>query len=137
MGLEDLIPEGKRGSSSSSSSRRRSKTKEEDTVTFGGGNFRKEFTEERWQEVKRTLSHEMGLVPNEVVNNYPAEERFEVLHEAALLSKQETTLEELGRQPTRCAICGNAVGKSGTEVAGVTVCIHHTVGQLSSMLNED
>lgn len=136
MGLEDLVPEDKRGSSRSSSSSRRSK-KEEDTVVFGGGQYRKEFSKERWAEVKSTLVNEMGLVPNEVVNNYSAEERFEVLHEAALLSRKETSLEELGRSVTRCIVCGNAIGESGTELEGKPVHIHHTVGQVRSSLNEN
>lgn len=135
MGLEDLVPEDKRGSGSSSSGRSRRKKK--DTVAFGSGQFRKEFEEERWEEVKGTLINEMGLVPNEVVNNYSAQERFEVLHEAALLSKSETTLEELGRQPTRCEYCGSAVGQSGVEIDGEMFCIHHTAGQIANALYED
>jgi len=137
MGLEDLVPEDQRGSSRSSSSSSRSKKKKKDTVVFGGGQYRKEFTEERWQEVKRTLVNEMGLVPNEVTNNFSAEERFETLHEAAMLSRQETTLEELGRSPSRCIVCGNAIGQSGTEVEGKPVHIHHTVGQVRSSLDEN
>lgn len=136
MGLEDLVPEDKRGSSRSSSSSSRQK-KKEDTVAFGGGRHRKEFTEERWEEVKSTLVNEMGLVPNEVVNNYSSEERFEVLHEAALLSQQETSLEELGRSVKRCIVCGNAIGESGTELEEKPVHIHHTVGQVRSALNEN
>lgn len=136
MGLEDLVPEDQRGSSSSSSSSR-SKKKQEDVVSFGGGQYEKTFTEERWQEVKSTLVNEMGLVPNEVVNNFSAQERFETLHEAALLSKKETSLEELGRSPTRCIVCGSAISKSGTEVEGKPVHIHHTVGQVRSALDEN
>lgn len=141
MGLEDLVPEDKRGSSS----RSRGKRKKKDTVSFGGGRYKKEFTEERWEEIKNTLINEMGLVPNEVVNNYPAEERYEVLHEAALLSKRETTLEELGRRPTRCGICGKPVGGSGVEfslldgsgdIHEIEICISHTAGQIQVLLEE-
>lgn len=129
MGLEDLIPEGKEDTSS-----RRTQKQKEDTVVFGGGRHRKEFTKERWEEIKSTLINEMGLVPNEVVNNYPAQDRYEALHEAALLSKREISLDELKKQPVRCDICGKAVGDSGVEFEGLTVHINHTMGELQEAL---
>lgn len=131
MGLDDLIPEGKEDTSSRG--RRRTKP---DTVSFGSGNLKKEFTEERWEEVKSTLVNEMGLVPNEVVNNYPAQERFDALHEAALLSQQEITPEELKEQPDKCYICGRA-NMGLIEVKGLDMCASHTVGELQEALDEN
>lgn len=131
MGLDDLIPEGKEDTGSR---RRGGRKKKKDTVSFGSGRLKKEFTKERWEEVKHTLTNEMGLVPNEVVNNYSAQERFETLHEAAMLSQKEITQDDLRETPTKCRICGNAVGESGVKIAGMTVCIHHTVGQVQAEL---
>lgn len=133
MGLEDLIPDDV---PKSSSSRTTSKSKK-DTVTFGSGELKKEFEKEHWEEIKEVLIEEMGLVPNEVVNNYAAQERYEILHEAALITRQEATIEELGHTVKKCDICGRPLGESGVEVAGINVCISHTAGQIHNQLNGD
>lgn len=131
MGLDDLVPDGKEDTSS-----RGRRRKKPDTVSFGSGNLKKEFTEERWEEVKSTLVNDMGLNPNEVVNNYSAQERFDTLHEAALLSQQEITEEELQEQPDKCYICGKP-NAGLIEVKGLEMCANHTVGQLQEALNEN
>lgn len=134
MGLEDLVPDDKKDTSSRSRSRR--SEPEEDKVVIGKGRLKKEFTQERWKEVKESLQKEMGLVPNEVVNNYPAEERFETIHEAALLSLENKTAEELGIDQNRCMICNSVMGESEVEIRGLSVCVHHTAGQIESYLND-
>lgn len=136
MGLKDLVPEDKRDTRSRSA--KKSLSERDDVVVFGSGEFQKSFGKDRWEDIREVMINEMGLVPNQVVNNYPAEERFEVLHEAAMLEAQEITLEELEREPNPCAICGTELGdEAGLDIMGVEVCYHHTVGQLSVVLDEE
>lgn len=136
MGLEDLVPDDKRDTSSRS--RKKSLEDRDDLVVIGSGELRKSFEKDRWENIKDVMTSEMGLVPNEVVNNYSAEERFRTLHEAAMLEAQETTLEELGKTPNPCAICGTELGdEGGVEVSGLYVCAGHTAGQIAEKLNEN
>ena len=137
MGLEDLVPDDKKPSSSTSSTKQKSK-QEDDRITIGSEPHKKVFTEDKFNEVKRILTHEMGLVPQEVVNNWSPKERYDVLHEAALATEGETKPEELENyDEARCYICSNALGDFGVEIEGVKVCVSHSVGELEASLNED
>lgn len=137
MALDDLVPDDAGGSSSSSSSSKVSPEDNPNLKVIGKGEYRKVFDEETWEDVKLVLIQEMGLTPSEVVNNYPAEERYEVLHEAVSVANQEVSVEELGHEPERCEICGNALGDQAVTVSEHTVCVHHTVGQLAALENEE
>lgn len=138
MGLEDLIPDDSDdNSSSSSSSRNSSSSDEQEYITIGSEPHQKKFTPEKWEEVKEVLRHEMGLNVNRVKNR-PAEERFEILHEAATYSNGEIDEDEMQNwSKERCIVCGKAANKVGAKVDGEPCCVHHTVGQLEKELDED
>lgn len=138
MGLEDIVDEKAPDDSSSSRSRTRSRDlsgSDEYYKVVGKPPLQKVFQEkEDWEETAQVIRDEMGMMPNEVLN-MPAEKRFELLHEARLWSDGE--LQQLENETEdRCAICGSACTGSCVEVAGVNVHVHHTVGQLDSMLEE-
>lgn len=137
MALEDLVPEDKRSSTSSSSSSRKPPEERDDMVVFGSGDTKKSFTDDKWDDVKRALIDEMGLNPSEVTNNFPAQKRFDALHEAALIAEKEEEAEDLGYTPETCSICNKAVGDSGVEIEGETVHIQHTAGQIAELLKDD
>lgn len=142
MGLEDIVDE--KAPDSSTSSRSRSSTSEVRGVSDSGEYFKvvgsppmqKVFQEEEdWKETATVLRDKMGYQPNKVLN-MPAEKRFELLHEARLWS--EGQLEELEHESEdKCAICGSACTDSCTKIGGRMVHVHHTVGQLGSMLEEE
>lgn len=135
MGLEDLVPDEAKTSSSRSGRKKKSKKQEEGVVTIGSGEFEKTFEEERLERIRKVISQEMGYVPNEVINNFPAEERFEILHEAALIEAQEAEEDELEHTTTRCDICGNAIRDSGVEISGLVVCTSHPAIQVAKELH--
>lgn len=135
MGLDDLVPEGKEDSRSRSGS---SSSKSKSKVSFGSGKWEKIFSEDKWEDVKNTLINDMGLVPNEVVNNYPKEERYETLHEAALISEREEPPDNIEEGPDRCAVCGNALHEDITvEIEGEEVCANHPAAQIRVGLDEN
>lgn len=136
MGLEDIVEEKAPDDSSSSRSRTRRKDHSDSDKYFkvvGKPPLQKVFQEEEdWVQTAEVLRDEMGYMPNEVLN-MPAEQRFELLHEARLWNKGE--LEKLENETEdRCVICNKACTGSCTEIAGVNVHVHHTVGQLGSLL---
>lgn len=135
MGLDDLVPDDAKQTSSRSGRSKKSRKQEEDVVTFGSGRYEKTFSKDHWEKIKKILSQEMGYVPTEVVNNFPAEERFEILHEAALLEKKQAEPEDLEHTTTRCDICGTAVRGSGVEIAGLVVCTSHPAIQIAKELH--
>ena len=139
MGLKDLGPDD---SSTSSGGRPRGKGKSnndsDDKVEIGSEPYKKVFEEEKWEEIKKFISHEMGLQPNKVANNYKAEERYEILHEAALAVDEEKEPEDLSNYSrNRCAYCDCALGEFGVELGGETFCPSHTAGQVADLLNPD
>lgn len=137
MGLEDLVPEDKRDTGQRRS-RKKSLKQRDDVVVIGSGEYQKAFDEDKWESVKKVLIEEMGLVPNEVVNNFPAQERFQTLHQAAMLEKKETTLEELGKTPNPCDICGTEMGDDGgVDILHLNICTSHPAGQIAEKLNEN
>lgn len=138
MGLEDIVEEKAPDDSSSSRSRTRTRDLSDSDEYFrvvGKPPLQKVFQEkEDWEETAAVLRDEMGYQPNSVLN-MPAEKRFEILHEARLWN--EGKLEEMKHETEdRCVICNSACTGSCTEIAGVKVHVHHTVGQLGSMLEE-
>lgn len=140
MGLEDIFPDDvEPGSSSSSSGSTKSLSPEEDDdyKVIGGGRWQKIFHKDKWDEVKRVLIDEFGKQPNVVLNS-PAEERHDILHEAALYVEGEKSEDELeNRSDERCEVCGKACTGSCTKVAGVTVHFHHTAGELAEYMKND
>lgn len=130
MGLDELLPENESvGSSSSSSSQRSSSKKsgeDEEHVSFGKEPYRKTYKKEKWERMKRVISRDFGLNVNEVINNYPAQERHKVLHEAAIeeASDSDTPKSELWVEE-RCPICDKAIDDDAVELGDVTICHHH------------
>jgi len=138
MGLDDLVPDDKQSSSSSSSSRPRDSDDSPDKVEIGGEPYKKVFTEERWEKVKKVIGREMGLDVNKVVNNYPANERYEIIHEAALAVGGELEPDELDNyRDERCEICGIAKSEASVTICGDVVCVSHSAGQVAVMLDDD
>lgn len=141
MGLEDIVDEK---TPDSSTSRSRSGSNEVRGVSssdeyfkvVGSPPLQKVFQEEEdWEETAKVLRDVMGHQPNNVLN-MPAEQRFEILHEARLWS--EGQLEESEHESEdKCVVCNKACTGSCTEIAGQQVHVHHTVGQLGSMLEEE
>lgn len=136
MGLKDLVDDENKSSSTGRKSQSKSVEEREDVVTFGSGEYKKTFKEEKWERIKKILTREMGLVPNEVVNNFSQKTMFEALHEAALIDKQEMEKEDRSYTPKNCSICGDAVAEEGFQADGKIFHKHHTVGQLKSELDE-
>lgn len=130
MGLDDLLPEEEsvdRSSGSSSGGGSSQKTKDdENLISFGKEPHRKTFTKERWERIRRIISRDFGLNVNKVLNNYPAQERHKVLHEAALeeSSTTDTPTSELWKEE-RCPICDKALDDNVVELGNVTICRHH------------
>lgn len=138
MGLNDLIPDDSGTSSSSTSTKSKPPEEQEDKVVIGKGETKKVFDEERWERIKRVIIDEMGLIPNKVVNNYPADERYNIIHEAAMLLDEKTEPEESDySSTTRCAICGKAADDAYVEIEGLIVHTNHTAGQIESELNNE
>lgn len=140
MGLDDLIPDDVDSQSSGSSSSR-TQTQQERDVVIGKEPYKKEFDEDKWKEVKSVLTNEMGYNVNWVLNNLPAEERYEVLHEAVMMVNENLEPEEAEHRSTdRCIVCGNATDQVEAEIPwlpeGESVCFHHTVAQLEKELKE-
>lgn len=140
MGLDDVDGVSKGGSSRSSSNQRSKKSEQKDeivqTVTHAGK--RKEFTEERWEKVKKVIRQEMDYSVNEVLNNLPANKRYEVIHQAATWNPSDLndTQQEL-KTEDRCYVCKKANDQATVEIDGKPVHVHHTVGQLASELGEN
>lgn len=136
MGLDDLVDDA--GGSSSSSSSKRSKSKsfhdDDEYKVVGSDQYQKVFHEDEWAKVKDVLKDEMGKVPNVVLNS-PEQERFEILHEAALIaSGDKDPLDSDYTGQERCLYCGSNPGDAAVEIQGETFCVHHTAGQVSSEL---
>jgi len=137
MGLEDVIPDDV-DTSSSSSSKREDTSPDKKYKVIGSDPYKKKFTLEKWQEVKDVIRHEMGLNINEVLNNVSAEKRFDILHEAATYSTGELDREEMQNWSTeRCIVCDRAADEVGVEIAGHTVCFHHTIAQLEEAIEDN
>lgn len=145
MGLEDITEKVKKNHSSSSSDtsqgnnrnpRKGVSDESEYAVVVGKPPKQKAFTEDQWDDVKEVLMNEMDLNPNKVLN-MPSEERYEILHEAALYSKGD--IEDSEHIPQReCDYCGNKLKEDtdvGIEIADSLFCVHHTVGQIKNALD--
>lgn len=130
MGLEDAIP-GDTNASSSSSKQRSSSS--EKTYKFGSGQYSKEFKEEKWERIKAILKNELGVPPQEVVNNWSAEERFEILHEAALIDEQEDNPDTSTESLDSCEVCGSS-NASLVEIEGYFFCPQHPAAKVSKEL---
>lgn len=145
MGLDDLLPENAESKSSpgrtnrsSSSTGNNDQEQQQFHKVVGNPPNQKKFTEEQWEKVKRVVDREMGLNIQEVVNNTPAEKRYDILHEAILFDEGEVEAEEMDNySDERCVICGNATGAHGAVISGESVHVHHTVGQLAKELDDN
>lgn len=140
MGLDDLIPEEAERSSRSSSSGSSEPSDpfaNDDLISIGSPPNDKHFTEEQYEKVKRVVREEFGMSIGEV-ESLPSNERYKTLHEAVTFNpdlddEEQTDLVE----DDRCIVCGDAAGFSSTHIEGEPVHIHHTVGQLNEVLEDD
>lgn len=138
MGLDDLVPDDKKTSSSSTSRSRKRKKQDDDEVVIGGEPYKKVFEKEKWEKVKKFISNEMGLVPNEVVNNYSAEERYEIVHEAALAVDKEIEPEDANNySQRRCKVCDAGLGEMGVKLGEYWFCSNHPAAKLKPFLGDE
>lgn len=136
MGLddaaEDLVPDGEVDSGSSSSTQE----EEKDLVVFSSAGNTKKFTQERWEEIKTALTRQLGYTVDDI-EDMTSSERFEVIHEAALLSTNELDLSdsETARE-YKCAICGSRMAEDViSEIAGEYFCPNHPAAKLDKHFN--
>lgn len=138
MGLDDIVDDhgGDASSSRSGSSSRNQKDDEDDLVKIGKPPYQKVFSEEKFEEVKKVLMHEMGYQPNVVLNS-PAEKRYDILHEAATWSSDDFDSDDSShRSSTRCIVCGIACDDTHVELEGEIVCTHHPAAKVRRFLDE-
>lgn len=140
MGLDDVIddqvPEEKRSGSRSGGS----SSKEKQKVIIGSPPNQKEFTKDRWEEVKKAIVEELGYTTQEVLEEMPANKRYEVIHEAALISSKEMSSADADTRPTTrdCDICGNMLrDEMEVDISGLKVHAHHTAAQVEKELDGD
>jgi len=131
MGLDDIITDHG-GSVDSTSS---TDEEEDDTVEVGSGEYKKVFTEEKWEKVRKVITEEMGRNLNHVRNNLPAKEKYSIFHKAATWGSLSESDKDEEKSDTRCVICGKACNHNHVVIAGETVCTHHTTAQLANELN--
>lgn len=126
MGLDDLVE--KKGGDPSSSSRGggRKKSNNRDIVKdIGSEPHRKKFTEEQWEGVKEMIIQEMEYSVGEVLS-MPNQDRYEILHDAILMYRNEQYIEESDHSTdNRCVVCGKDSTGTSVEIEGHRVCINH------------
>lgn len=136
MGLDDIVPDDADTSSRGGRTDKKSPGERDDTVVVQGpGEKKKIFEEDDYEKVKKVIAEEMGLVPNKVLNNYTAADRYDVFHEAALIVDSEMDSEENSYAKNRCEICGNATQDFGVELGGIVVCPQHSAAQIRKELD--
>lgn len=141
MGLDDIDGVSEGGSSRSSPNRQSSQEPEEEIVqTFSHAGRTKKLNEEQWEKAKKVIRLEMDYTVEEVVNNLPSGERYELIHEALTWNSDDLTdkQEEL-KDEKRCIVCGKSATPSETviEVEDYLVHFHHTVAQLGKALRDE
>jgi hypothetical protein len=105
--------------------------------TFGKEPYRKEFTEEKWEKVKRVIRDEFGMTVGEVVNS-PNQERYELLHEAVLFNESDTDSGDSEHSSNkRCSYCDKACDSTSVIIEERRFCVHHTAAQIETVLNDD
>lgn len=138
MGLDDLIPDEVDESTSRAPRQSGSEDSGEEIVkSFGDPPRRKEFTEDQWEHVKRVIREEFGMKVGTVVNS-PPRERHEILHDAATTPASKIgESDSENSSSTRCYYCGKACDGAYVELEGKKFCVHHTVAQAETELNND
>lgn len=138
MGLgdaaEDLVPD----TTTVDTGSKDEKDGSEETVVIGNPPHEKRFTQERWEQVKDALTGELGYTVREVKNMRSAE-RYEVLHEAAMLSAGEIEVKDTETaQPNKCAICSQRLpDEAVAEIAGEPFCPSHPSAKVAKYFNEE
>lgn len=139
MALDDLLPDNvetdKSSSSNKSSGRKKPDEKEYATKVVGPNGKAKFLTEEQLEKVKRVITEETPYSPQEVLNNFPQERRYKVVHDAVTFTEDGLDEENVSR--TRCYICGKDCSYSNVEIEGELFCPHHTAGQVRKELDND
>lgn len=146
MGLEDVTDKVKENYSQSSPNSSRSRSsgherpsreqlEEEHEKVIGSPPHQKVFSEEKWDDVKRVLRDVMGRNVNRVLN-LPAEQRHEILHEAAMYSDGQIVESEYEKED-KCPVCNKAVADdAGVSILGYDIHVHHTAGQIESAIKD-
>lgn len=138
MGLDDLIPDEVDESTSRAPRQSKDDSSDDDIVkSFGEPPKRKKFTEDQWEHVKRVIREEFGMKVGTVVNS-PPDQRYELLHEAAMTPASKIgEAESESSSSTRCHYCDKACDDAYVELEGKKFCVHHTVAQAETTLHND
>lgn len=134
MGLEDILPDeaDKRGAKTDSD-----EEEEAYKVVKGPRGKEKRFNEKKWKEVRRIIDREFEDPYLEVMNNYSSKKRYDVVHQAALVSEERKEIKKTGRETTtRCAVCGSDCSDANVEIEGNRVCPQHPAAKVRTELDK-
>lgn len=134
MGLEDILPDeaDKRGAKTDTD-----KEQEAYKTVKGPRGKEKRFNKEKWKEVRRVIDREFEDSYLEVMNNYSKKKRFDVVHQAALVSEEQKQLSRTGRETkTRCSVCGSDCADANVEIEGEKVCPQHPAAKVRVELDK-
>lgn len=135
MGLEDALPDDvERSSSSNRSGSSSSSSSSQKKVSIGSGRYQKTFTEEKWEGVKATIKEEFDEEPNEVVHNWSAQKRYEMLHEAAIIHEEKQY--EPRETTIRSCVCCNSSTANLVRIGGKWFCPQHPAAKIAKELDE-
>lgn len=142
MGIADLIPVKDRPTETELERRRNEvviedETEEQEDIIIGSGSYEKQFSPEKWERVKSVITEEFGLTVDEVVETKSRQDRYDILHDAALKANQSETIESEYTSDCNCIVCGVATDKTGVEIESEQVCVHHTAGLVRNAIDEN
>lgn len=136
MGLDSFKHEDT-DTSKSGGGRSRKKKKEDEKVTIGSKPYQKTFKKEKWEGVKDIIRRDFEVSVNEVKNS-PPEERYDILHEAALIHEGEKTVDNSSHKAkTRCVVCGDECAEESVEIEGHAVHWNHPAVQVRKKIDEE
>lgn len=132
--VDDLLPDS---SGSDDSGGGGSTDSERDLITIGKPPYDKHFEPEHFEEIKEVMPSKLGYTVNEA-KNLPADERYEVFHEAALIARSELDPEESETAKSeKCQICGSVLHEDATAViSGEKFCSDHPAIQVANHFEE-
>lgn len=137
MGLkdaaDDILPDNRQLDSG-----KENQEDEKDYVIIGNEPHKKKFEKEQWERIKETLSSEMGYASKEVLE-MRSSKRYEVLHEAALITHGEMELEESDTaMQTKCDYCGTRLHDDAIAyIAGRPFCPSHPAAKVAKEFSEE
>lgn len=136
-GLDDLLPDDADTSSSSSPGSKSSSSEPEYVERFSSSKGTKQFTEERWEEVKKEIRDKTPFTVEEV-KNMESKARHDVLHEISISSLHDKEPDELEHgSDVLCNVCGNDCSTTFVEIEGEKFCIQHPAIQVAQSLDKE